>query len=112
MTMKESTLMALNDLTKRANEIRTLFKRHEELTHGRAWTREEIMLGLVGDTGDLAKLVMAKEGIRDIPDHDAKLKHELSDCLWSILVLAEEYKIDLEKEFFATMDSIEKKLKT
>lgn len=104
-------MTTLNDITKRANEIRLLFRHHEEKAHGRAWTREEIMLGLVGDTGDLAKLVMAKEGIRDIADHDAKLKHELSDCLWSLLVLAEEYKIDLEKEFFTTMDSIEKKLK-
>jgi len=104
--------MSLEKLAARAMEIRSLFKRHEEQKHGRAWTREEVMLGLFGDMGDLAKLVMAKEGTRDIPDHDEKLKHELSDCLWSLLVLAQEYKIDLEKEFFTTMDSIEKKLKT
>ena len=28
---------------------------------GRTWTREEFMLGFVGDVGDLAKLVMAAE---------------------------------------------------
>ncbi len=104
--------MTMDDLKRRALEIRSLFKNHEEKKHGRTWTREEVMLGLVGDIGDLAKLVMAKQGMRDIPDHNEKLKHELSDCLWSLLVLAEEYEIDLEKEFFTTMDSIEKKLKT
>ncbi len=104
--------MTLKDLTKRATEIRSRFKNHEEKIYGRAWTREEIMLGFVGDTGDLAKLVMAKEGIRDIADHDIKLRHELSDCLWSLLVLANEYGIDIEQEFFKTMDTIEQKLKT
>lgn len=102
--------MSLDSLIHRALEIRTSFKKHETQKYGRPWTKEEITLGLVGDIGDLAKLVMAKEGIRDIPDHNAKLKHELSDCLWSLFVLAEEYQIDLEKEFLATMDSIEKKL--
>src|SRR5688572_30320548 len=102
--------MPLKKLTERALEIRALFKEQETRKHGRSWTREEIMLGMVGDVGDLAKLVLAKEGVRDIPDLENKLKHELSDCLWSLLVLAAEYDINLEYEFMNTMNSIEKKL--
>jgi NTP pyrophosphatase (non-canonical NTP hydrolase) len=64
----------------------------------------------VGDVGDLMKLVMAKAGARHIADTDKKLAHELSDCLWSVLVLAKEYNVDLEKEFFATMAEIETKI--
>jgi NTP pyrophosphatase (non-canonical NTP hydrolase) len=53
----------------------------------------------MGDVGDLAKLIQADAGIRHIDDHRAKLGHELSDCLWSILVLANKCGIDLEAEF-------------
>lgn len=64
-----------------------------------SWGVSEYVQGLVGDTGDLAKLVMAKEGFRDIPDVDAKLRHELSDCLWSLLVISDKLAIDLAEVF-------------
>jgi NTP pyrophosphatase (non-canonical NTP hydrolase) len=57
------------------------------------------MLGFVGDVGDLAKLVIAQEGRRDIADFEKKTAHELADCLWSIIVLADSYHIDLEESF-------------
>ena len=34
---------------------------------------------------------MAASGVRDIPDARRKLEHELADCLWSVLVLADAY---------------------
>ena len=79
----------------------------ERQGYGRAWTNEEIALGFVGDVGDLAKLVLARNGVRSIPDADAKLSHELADCLWSVMVLAAEYDIDLERVFLQTMDDLE-----
>jgi len=48
-----------------------------------------------------------KPGARPIADVDRKLAHELSDCLWSVLVLAKLYGCDLEKEFLKTMDELE-----
>ena len=68
------------------------------------------MQGFVVDVGDLMKLVMAKSGARPVDDPDRKLAHELSDCLWSVLVLAKLYDVNLEKEFLATMSGLEKKL--
>ena len=70
------------------------------------------MEGFVGDVGDLMKLVMAKEGVREIPDVDQKLAHELSDCLWSVLVLANKYNVDLETSFLQTMDELEKRIES
>ncbi len=102
--------MSLPALTARALEIRAAFAAAETQRQGRPWTRAEIMQGFVGDVGDLMKLVMAKEGVRDIPDADRKLGHELADCLWSVLVLASLYGVDLEAEFRRTMDELEKKL--
>lgn len=73
---------------------------------GRIWTTEELALGFVGDVGDLAKLIQAHAGVRDIDDCKAKLGHELSDCLWSILVLANKCGIDLEAEFVRNTEEL------
>ncbi len=94
-------------LAGRAWAIRQLYAELETLRHGRAWTREEVMLGFVGDVGDLAKLAQAAEGVRAIPDAKAKLAHELADCLWSVMTLAELHDVDLEASFLATMVDVE-----
>ena len=94
----------------RAAKVRALYAAHETKTHGRAWTREELALGFVGDVGDLAKLVQAMEGVRTIPDAKAKLAHELADCLWSVMTLAGAYAIDLEQAFADTMTELEARL--
>jgi NTP pyrophosphatase (non-canonical NTP hydrolase) len=102
--------MELTQLSARALQIHQSFAAHARQTGGRPWTREEIMQGFVGDVGDLMKLVMAKAGARPVEDLDRKLAHELSDCLWSVLVLAKLYDVDLGMEFLATMTDIEAKL--
>ncbi|MEO8395172.1 MAG: MazG nucleotide pyrophosphohydrolase domain-containing protein, partial [Chloroflexota bacterium] len=71
---------------------------------------DEIALGFVGDVGDLAKLVIAQNGVRDIPDAREKLAHELSDCLWSIIVLAHNYGFDLETVFMENMDTLSQQI--
>jgi NTP pyrophosphatase (non-canonical NTP hydrolase) len=102
--------MNLSELSARALQIRERFAAAEQNHAGRSWTREEIMQGFVGDVGDLMKLVMAKSGVRPIADADRKLAHELSDCLWSVLVLAKLYDVDLETEFLRTMAELEARL--
>ena len=77
---------------------------------GRPWSAEEVALGFVGDVGDLMKLVQAAEGVRTIPDARAKLGHELADCLWSVMVLARLYDVDLEANFLSLMNELEASL--
>jgi NTP pyrophosphatase (non-canonical NTP hydrolase) len=103
--------MELRDLIERAMQIRQQYAEWETARYGRAWTDEEIALGFVGDVGDLAKLILARQGVRAIPDADAKLVHELADCLWSVIVLSEHFGIDLEAAFLNTMDELESHLK-
>ena len=102
--------MEFSFLAERALEVRQQYAEWERRKYGRTWTREEIALGLVGDVGDLAKLVQAREGVRDIPDARGKLAHELADCLWSVLVLAGLYDVELEQAFLQTMDELESHL--
>src|SRR5689334_11734112 len=102
--------MELTQLTERALQVRQRLNDTATARGTRPWTREELMQGFVVDVGDLMQLVMAKAGARPGADVDGKLAHELSDCLWSVLVLAKLYDVDLEQEFLATMDGIEAKL--
>lgn len=102
--------MEFKELQERALDLRKRFAAFEEKKFGRSWTKEELALGFIGDVGDLAKLLLAQEGVRDIPDAKEKLAHELSDCLWSIIVLAKLHDIELEGAYLATMQSLEEKL--
>ncbi len=105
--------MHLNDIIARARHIRSLYEKYERETYGREWSTAEFALGLVVDIGDLAKLIQASLGVRGSlseQELDAKLSHELADCLWAILVLADKLQINLGDAFVATMDEVEARL--
>ena len=102
--------MEFQTIINRALEIRKQYEAKEKQLYGSAWTSEEIALGFVGDVGDLAKLIVAENGKRNIPDSKAKLEHELADCLWSVIVLAHQHGVDLEESFLNTMNELESHL--
>jgi len=103
--------MDFQKLIDRALAIRKQYAEKEQNLYGSSWTSEEIALGFVGDVGDLAKLIVAENGMRNIPNSKEKLAHELSDCLWSVIVLADLHGINLEKALLNTMDEIENNIK-
>jgi NTP pyrophosphatase (non-canonical NTP hydrolase) len=102
--------MEFQTLLQRTIEIREQYAKWEQRNYGRSWTKEEVVMGFVGDVGDLVKLAMAESGVRQIPDSRDKLAHELSDCLWAVLVLSHLYEIDLEQAFLQTTDELERHL--
>lgn len=104
--------MNFSDLESSAVKLNALYEQLEVKKYGRIWTVEELTLGFVGDVGDLAKLIQAREGVRSIDDHKAKLGHELSDCLWSILVLANKCGVDLEAEFVKNTEGLSRYLRS
>ncbi|WP_285405453.1 nucleotide pyrophosphohydrolase [Luteibacter sp. ME-Dv--P-043b] len=98
--------MRFSDLEESALHLNDLYEQLEVKRYGRIWTTQELALGFMGDVGDLAKLIQANAGVRNIADCKAKLGHELSDCLWSIIVLANKCGIDLESEFVSNTRGI------
>lgn len=102
--------MTFQQIITRALEIRKKFAQFEKQKYGREWTKEELVHGFVGDVGELSKLIQAKSGIRNIQNADEKLKHELADCLWSVIAIADAYDVDLEQSFIKTMNELDKKL--
>jgi NTP pyrophosphatase (non-canonical NTP hydrolase) len=91
--------MDIARLTKTALQLHDRFAANARRQGAPEWTRDQIMQGFVVDVGALMKLVMAKDGLRHVADVDRKLGHELADCLWSVLVLAKLYDVNLEHEF-------------
>jgi NTP pyrophosphatase (non-canonical NTP hydrolase) len=102
--------MRFSEMMERAVQARKQYAKFEKEKYGANWTNEELALGLVGDVGDLVKLVMAVNGKREIENAREKLEHELADCLWSVMVLADAHEIDLERAFARTMDELAQRL--
>ncbi|OGL30012.1 hypothetical protein A3D14_01375 [Candidatus Saccharibacteria bacterium RIFCSPHIGHO2_02_FULL_47_12] len=98
------------DLQLRAVEVRQKYAEYNKKNGNDKWGGKELAMGFVGDVGDLVKLVMAKENLRKIDDADIKMAHELSDCLWSLLVIADKYNVDLDTSFHKTMRELEQRI--
>ncbi|MDO8495741.1 MAG: hypothetical protein Q7S32_04520 [bacterium] len=97
-------------LLKRAEKVK--FK-YEELNRRKgqvSWRAPEYAQGLVGDAADLIKFVLAYKKSKKKKEMDKKIRHELADCLWSMMAVALELDIDLEKEFLLNLEYLEQKL--
>jgi NTP pyrophosphatase (non-canonical NTP hydrolase) len=99
--------MDFEKIIERAKEIRKVNAKLAQNEGSKEWGLAERTQGLVGDVGDLVKLVMAKNSYRKYEDLDKRLAHELADCLWSVIIIADEAGVDLEKAFVETMKEIE-----
>jgi len=102
--------MTYEELQKEAIAVRAKYDQLNEQKRGITWNEQAFMAGFVGDVGDLSKIIMAKHGLRDMENVDEKLAHELADCLWSVLVLADKYDIDLASEFKKTMAGLNERI--
>ena len=102
--------MELRDLQKKAEEIAATYRERSKRGGHAPWGTAEYAQGFVGDVGDLMKLIMAKNHLRDVEDVDRKLAHELADCLWSVIIIAKELDINLEQAFLQTMQELEKRI--
>lgn len=100
--------MNLKDVVEQSLASKDLYGEFEKAKFGKEWSDEEIYTGLVSDIGDLGRLVLAKAGVEHIDGVEAKLKHELGECLWGIAVLAGKYNIDLEEAFALQIENIKR----
>ncbi len=103
--------MTFDEAIEKARRIRKLYDELEERKYGKKWERKDLVLGFVHDVGDLVKTTMMLDGTREAnPDTKHMFSHELSDCLWSVIILADKYEIDLKESFLENMHLLEQKL--
>lgn len=97
-------------MQQRALRVSHLFDELNKKNKQKVWSEQDVMAGFVGDVGDLSKLIMAKNNLRSKDSVDEALAHELSDCLWSVIILADKLDINLAGSFMQTMDQLERNL--
>lgn len=102
--------MNYDELKDKAIEVSNLYDKLNALNGQKNWDAQAVMAGFVGDVGDLSKLIMAKNNLRHKEDVDELLAHELSDCLWSVIILAHKLDINLYEEFNANMIILKSKI--
>lgn len=103
--------MEFKKIVEKIIHIKNAYKKLNEKRWEKIWTASSYTQWFVWDVGNLCKLVMAKEWYRTIENVDSKIIHELLDCLFSIISIADELDIDLEKEFNKVMNELEDRVK-
>ena len=104
--------MDFQDISNKALDIRNKYIQLEKKKYGCEWTREQIAQGFANDVSDLMKLLIQKSTAPNTLDINKKIAHELSDCLWSIIILANKHNINLEQSFLITMTELEEKIES
>lgn len=101
--------MEFKEIIKKAKKIKEAYAYLNKREGYRSWGLEEHVQGLVGDVGDLTKLMMAKDGFRfsETDDADTGMAKELADCLLSVVMIASELNLDLEKEVLKNIKKLE-----
>jgi NTP pyrophosphatase (non-canonical NTP hydrolase) len=76
------------------------------------WEASDYTMGMVGDCGDLSKLIMAKNKLRKSKSSniDESIEHELVDILWSLVAISDELNIDLEAVSFVQLKKLKSRL--
>jgi hypothetical protein len=87
--------MALVPCFARLRTIRVHYSQLELAKYGEEWKTLEKLDGTKGDLGKLSKLETGRRGLRDGFSPEA-LSHELVDCLWSLVIVADSAGIDPE----------------
>ncbi|MFJ5121371.1 hypothetical protein [Kitasatospora sp. NPDC088548] len=101
-----------DEMCSAAEEVRARYDDINQRELGRIWDLTDFVLGFTGDVGDLAKLVMAHQGHRaDLAADAGRIGHELSDCLFSLIVIAKESGVDLGDRFTTDMAALATRLR-
>ena len=72
------------------------------------WTPFMMVTGLSEEVGEVADLILMKEGVktRKRGTGDDNLVDELCDVLYMLMMLAENYEVDFEKGYRLTLDKV------
>jgi NTP pyrophosphatase (non-canonical NTP hydrolase) len=104
---------SFSDLSKKALTVRDHYNELQKADGRKTWNAQDRMAGFVGDVGELSKLIMVKHNLRRGPqDIGEAIEHELSDCLWSVIVLADELNVDLEEAFTRSMTELRMRIES
>jgi NTP pyrophosphatase (non-canonical NTP hydrolase) len=91
--------MDIKELTQKALRIRHLYAEQNAAAGRKQDTAHEVIMEFVSDLGDLSRYITQGDRDGKVFDKKEQISRELAECLGHILVLAQEYDIDLEEAF-------------
>lgn len=62
------------------------------------------MIDLMEETGELANAILVKEGYKTTKRQKAELGDSLADILFDLILIADQYGLDLEKEYLTMLE--------
>ncbi len=103
--------MDILDYSERVKKIKLAYNVLNRSEGYKSWGVTEYLQVFQGDVGDLAKLILASRGFAfSQKDVEVKIARELADCLWSVLVLADELDVNIQQEFNKMLLRLEDKI--
>jgi NTP pyrophosphatase (non-canonical NTP hydrolase) len=78
---------------------------------GKQWKAEVRSLDLVEEVGELCNAILVREGHKGKKRAKAELADSLVDILFDLILLADIYKIDLDKEYLKMIADIKRRQK-
>ncbi len=95
----------------RARAIKQAYREKNKQDGHVAWTARDYMAGFVADIGELSELLMVDAGLRTgTGDTKENIRHEIGDCLWSIVALCDELGLSVEECFESSLSDVEARL--
>ncbi len=97
-----------DQIKKLSLEIKKIYEQINQKDYHKKWEIEDYTMGMIGDCGDLCKLIMAKNKLRRTKSKDLNqdIEHELVDILWSLVVMSKELDVDLEKAAITQLNKL------
>jgi len=97
--------MDLNEAMKKTKKV----VEEIEEKRGRKWDTKTRFIDLVEEVGELANALILEHGNKPERARRAELVDSVCDVLFDLLILAEMYNIDLDKEYPKVLDHIRKR---
>jgi len=100
----------MEEIIKRALEIRKKYHALERQHHGSEWTVEEDALAFLTDAGLVGRNIMSQQQRWPKAGSQEELEHKLGESIWWLIVLANRTDIDIEKAMTKFLSKTEKLL--
>lgn len=98
------------DLEEAKRETLKLEKNIRDRKGQERWTPNTRFIDLVEEVGELANALLVEHGFKAEKVRRAELIDSICDILFNLLILADHYKVDLNKEYPKVLEHIKERL--
>jgi NTP pyrophosphatase (non-canonical NTP hydrolase) len=93
------------------NEAKKETKTVAEKINNENWTIHTRFVELVEEVGELANAIQTEEGFKSKKRKKSDVTNSVCDILFEIMMIADHYNIDLDKEYPAVLEEIDERNK-